>query len=193
MNNIVFASANLNKVKEVEAKLGIGIAITGLLDIGCTEEIPETMPTLEGNARQKARYVWDHYHVNCFADDTGLEIVSLNNEPGVYSARYAGEQRNSSDNIDKVLAGLSGMTDRRAQFRTVICLIINGEEHLFEGTVEGTITTERNGEDGFGYDPIFIPKNEHRSFAQMTIAEKNEISHRGKAIKLLAEFLSTVK
>ncbi len=193
MKQLVFASANQNKVKEVEAKLGNGISITGLLEIGCTEEIPETMPTLEGNARQKAWYVWDHYHMSCFADDTGLEISSLNNEPGVYSARYAGDQRNSDDNIDLVLERMQNVTDRRAQFRTVICLILDGEEFLFEGMAEGTIATERKGEDGFGYDPIFIPNNELRSFAQMTMTEKNEISHRGKAIKLLADFLTTLK
>jgi XTP/dITP diphosphohydrolase len=191
MNELVFASANKNKVLEVEAKLGAGMKLRGLSDIGCTEEIPETMPTIEGNAQQKARYVWEKYHVNCFADDTGLEVPALNNEPGVYSARYAGEQRSSKDNMSKLLLNLEKVSDRSARFRTVVCLILDGEEFLFEGIAAGHISDKLLGDEGFGYDPIFIPNGETRSFAQMTLEEKNRQSHRGKAIKLLAEFLKT--
>lgn len=192
IEQLVFASANENKVKEVEQKMNSIIPLIGLKAIGCNEEIPETSDTLEGNARQKAWYVWNNYHVNCFADDTGLEIASLNNEPGVYSARYAGEHKNSDDNIAKVLKNLDGIEDRSARFRTVICLIIDGKEHLFEGTAEGQIATELKGTDGFGYDPIFVPNGSTRSFAEMSLQEKNEISHRGKAIKKLAAYLESV-
>lgn len=191
MKELVFASANKNKVQEVQAKMGGSISLLGLSDIGCTEEIPETSATIEGNAQQKARYIWNNYHVNCFADDTGLEVYALNNEPGVYSARYAGEQRNSEDNMSKLLLNLENSANRAARFKTVVCLIIDGQEFLFEGITSGKISHVRLGEQGFGYDPIFIPDGESRSFAQMSIEEKNELSHRGKAIKKLSEFLRT--
>lgn len=189
---LVFASANDNKVKEVEQKMGGILPLLGLKDIHCFDDIPETGNTLEANARQKAWYVWDKYKVNCFADDTGLEVKSLNNEPGVYSARYAGEHRNSEDNISKVLHKLQGKEERSARFRTVICLIIDGEEHLFEGIVEGKISEERKGTQGFGYDSVFIPEGEVRSFAEMNLDEKNAISHRGRAIKALVQYLKSM-
>jgi XTP/dITP diphosphohydrolase len=189
INKLVFASANTNKVLEVEKKLGGSIPLTGLLDIGCTEEIPETGATLEANARQKAWYVWEKYHLDCFADDTGLEVAALNNEPGVRSARYAGDHKNSSDNIDLLLENLKGKDQRDAQFRTVICLIIHGEEYLFEGIAQGHILEHRRGEDGFGYDPVFVPIGDDRTFAEMSMEEKNVMSHRGKAIGLLKSFL----
>jgi len=192
LEQLVFASANENKVKEVEQKMGGITPLVGLKAIGCNEEIPETSDTLEGNARQKAWYVWNNYQVNCFADDTGLEIYSLNNEPGVYSARYAGDHKDSNDNIAKVLANMEGIEERNARFRTVICLIIDGKEQLFEGIAEGKIATELKGSEGFGYDPIFIPNGSTRSFAEMSLQEKNEISHRGKAIKMLADYLKSV-
>ncbi len=192
MKQLVFASGNASKVREVEQKMGTIVPLLGLKDIGCTDDIPETGNTLEANARMKAWYVWNKYQVDCFADDTGLEIEVLNNEPGVFSARYAGEQRNSEDNMSKVLSRLAGNENRKARFRTVICLITQGQEQLFEGIVEGAISKERRGEEGFGYDPIFIPNSEARSFAQMTLEEKNTISHRGRAIKKLALYLESI-
>lgn len=189
---LVFASANENKVKEVEQKMGGIVRLHGLKDIGCTDDIPETGTTLEDNARQKAWYIWDKYGVNCFADDTGLEVFALNNEPGVMSARYAGPQKNPQDNMDKLLKALENETNRTAQFRTVICLIIDGQEKLIEGVVKGTIARERSGLAGFGYDPIFIPEGHQVSFAEMTLEEKNAISHRGRAIKLLVDYLKSV-
>lgn len=189
---LVFASANENKVKEVEQKMGGIVRLRGLKDIGCTDDIPETGTTLEDNARQKAWYIWDKYRVNCFADDTGLEVFALNNEPGVMSARYAGPQKNPQDNMDKLLKALENETNRTAQFRTVICLIIDGQEKLIEGVVKGTIARERSGLAGFGYDPIFIPEGHQVSFAEMTLEEKNAISHRGRAIKLLVDYLKSV-
>jgi len=187
---LVFASANENKVKEVEYKLGGNLRLQSLRSIGCTEDIPETGQTLEENARMKARYVWDNYHVDCFADDTGLEVDALDGAPGVASARYAGEQRNSSDNMDLLLANLAGKNHRSAQFRTVICLIQGGVEYLFEGVVRGEIMDQRKGSDGFGYDPVFCPEGMSRTFAEMTMDEKNTISHRGRAIAKLAQFLA---
>ena len=189
MRNLVFASANKNKVLEVSRKLRGNVTLLGLSDIGCTDEIPETNPTIEGNARQKARYIFDHYHVDCFADDTGLEVFELNSEPGVLSARYAGAQRSDSDNIDLLLRNLEGSHSRKARFRTVVCLILDKQEYFFEGIVEGHILENRRGQDGFGYDPIFVPDGETRTFAEMTVDEKNELSHRGKAIQKLALFL----
>ncbi len=163
--------------------------LKSLVDIGCREEIPETAPTLEGNALLKARHVREHYGLDCFAEDTGLEIDALNGEPGVYSARYAGPQRDAGDNMDQVLRKLDGHPLRTARFRTVIALILDGREHTFEGVVEGRILTEQRGEGGFGYDPIFQPAGEERSFAQMTAGEKNAISHRGHALRRLMTFL----
>ena len=187
---LVFASGNEHKVYEVAKKLGGSIPLKGLHDIGCTTDLPETSDTLEGNARQKARYVWDNYRVNCFADDTGLEVMALHMAPGVFSARYAGDQRNSADNMRLLLENLQNQSDRSARFRTVICLILEGEEYLFEGTVQGTIRQEPSGTDGFGYDPVFEPSGYAITFAEMSVEEKNIISHRGKAIAALRDFLT---
>jgi XTP/dITP diphosphohydrolase len=188
---LVFASANKNKIEEVSHKLG-GLPIRGLADIGCHEEIPETADTIEGNAIMKARYVWEKYKVNCFADDTGLEVEALGGKPGVYSARFAGEQKDSKANRHKVLELMKGELNRRARFKTVICLIIDGEETLIEGIAEGHITREERGDMGFGYDSIFCPMDQSRSFAQMTIEEKNILSHRGKALTTLKKILGQV-
>jgi XTP/dITP diphosphohydrolase len=188
--SIVFATANQNKVLEVLALLDDGINIVSLKDIGCEEDIPETRPTIEGNALQKAQYVIENYQVNCFAEDTGLEIEALNGEPGIFSARYAGEQRDSEDNIALVLKKLKGQNNRKAQFKTVIALIIDGKETLFEGIAKGHIAEEKSGGKGFGYDPIFIPEGYDISFAEMAADEKNKISHRGKAVRLLFNHLN---
>lgn len=185
---LVFGTSNPGKIKEVAEVIKGGIEIVGLNEIGCYEDIPETNPTLEENALQKARYVKDNYGYDCFSEDTGLEIFGLNGEPGVYSARYAGEDKNSSNNIDLVLQKMEGMTNREAQFRTVVALILDGKEYTFEGAVKGHITTERHGDGGFGYDPIFIPEGKQLSFAEMSSADKNEISHRGRAIKKFLSF-----
>ena len=189
---IVFATNNLNKLREIKALMPSNIEIVGLSDIGCSEEIPETGNTLEANAFQKANYVKEHYGYDCFSDDSGLEIESLNGEPGVYSARYAGPEKNAQANMTKILNQLKGVKNRNAQFRTVIALILEGEKILFEGKAIGTISEKEQGEEGFGYDPIFIPENETRSFAQMTMKEKGEISHRGKAVRKLISFLTEV-
>ena len=188
-NKLVFASANANKVVEVSVKLG-GIKLLGLKDIGCVEEVPETSDTLEGNARQQAWYVFEKYGCDCFADDTGLEVYALDGKPGVHSARFAGEQRSNEDNRKKLMADMATMLDRRARFRTVICLIQGGKETLFEGIVEGKILREEKGTGGFGYDSLFVPLDNSRSFAEMTIEEKNILSHRGKAIGELRRFLN---
>jgi XTP/dITP diphosphohydrolase len=186
---LVFATNNQNKVKEVSALLGDGIEVLSLAEIGCTEELEETQDTLQGNAKQKARYVYDTYGYNCFADDTGLEITALNGEPGVYSARYAGPECKAEDNMGKVLSGLQKSTDRSARFRTVIHLVIDDVDTVFEGQVVGEITREKSGAEGFGYDPIFLPEGREITFAEMELSEKNEISHRGRAVrKLVAHF-----
>jgi len=189
---IVFATNNPNKLKEIQALMPKGIAILSLKEIGCTEDIPETGTTLEANAFQKAHYLKEHYGYDCFADDTGLEVEALNGAPGVYSARYAGPERSAEANMAKILEELKGKENRKAQFRTAIALILNGEEQLFEGKVEGHISEEKKGEEGFGYDPIFLPENDKRSFAQMTMAEKGAISHRGRAVKKLVDFLRSI-
>ena len=186
---IVFATNNPNKVKEIKALLPDSIEILTLKDINCNEELPENCDTLEDNATQKAYYVYDNYGYNCFADDSGLEIDALEGRPGVYSARYAGPDCVASDNIDKVLDELNGEQNRDACFRTIISLVIDGNEVQFEGSVDGYITTDRQGEKGFGYDPIFIPENSLVSYAQMSINNKNEISHRSKAVKKLIKYL----
>lgn len=188
--SILFATANPNKVREVLELLDDGINIVSLKEIGCYEDIPETQPTIEGNALQKARYVIDNYKVDCFAEDTGLEIEALNGEPGVYSARYAGEKRDSEANMALVLKKLEGKTNRKAHFKTVVALSINGEEFTFEGIAKGHIATSKSGMKGFGYDPIFIPEGYDISFAEMSQEEKNKISHRGKAIDKLKSFLN---
>jgi len=190
--SIVFATGNQNKVKEVNELLDDGIEIASLKSIGCDEDIPETQPTIEGNALQKARYVVDNYKVDCFAEDTGLEIEALNGEPGVFSARYAGEQRDSEANMALVLEQLKDQTNRKAHFKTVVALSLNGKEYLFEGIAKGEISTKKKGEKGFGYDPIFIPEGYDKSFAQMSSVEKNAISHRGKAINKLKKFLNEI-
>jgi len=187
---IVFASNNKNKIKEIKNQLPKEIELVSLEDIGCLEEIPETAETIEGNAILKANYVTERYNLPCFADDTGLEIEALNNEPGVYSARYAGEQRDSNDNMDKVLDKLMNIVNRKAQFKTVIALNLNNEQYLFTGIVKGNIGIEKIGIDGFGYDPIFTPENHSITFAEMNLNQKNEISHRGRAVKQLIEFLN---
>ena len=185
---IVFATHNLHKTEEVRAILGPGYHILNLPELGCPD-IPETADTLRGNALQKAQYVVEHYHRNCFADDTGLEIEALDNRPGVYSARYAGEGCSYQDNVLKVLEEMRGISNRKACFKTVVALILDGETHLFEGRVDGVILTEQRGTDGFGYDPIFHPDGFGQTFADMDAATKNSISHRGRAIRQLATFL----
>ena len=189
MRNVVFATNNGHKLKEVQQIVGDSINLKSLADIGFTDDIPEDYETLEENASQKAWHIYNQYSIDCFADDTGLEVEALGGRPGVFSARYAGEQRNSHDNIVKLLADLEGVPNRQAQFRTVIALIINGKEHRFEGVVKGTIIDILKGDDGFGYDPIFMPNGYAQTFAQMDIALKNSISHRGLAVNELAKFL----
>ncbi|MGE5427984.1 MAG: non-canonical purine NTP diphosphatase [Methylococcaceae bacterium] len=186
---LVFATNNQHKLHEISHLLNGSIELLSLNDIGCDEDIPEDQPTLEGNAAQKSFFVYNKYGVNCFADDTGLEIEALNGEPGVYSARYAGEAKKSEDNIDLVLDKLSIINNRKARFRTVISLVIEGRETQFEGIVEGHILRERRGTTGFGYDPIFQPEESNLSFAEMSLAEKNKISHRGRAVQKLVEYL----
>lgn len=190
MKKLIFATNNEHKVEEIRNKLGGIFEISTLKEIGCTEEIPEDSGTLEGNALQKAHYLYNNYGCNCFADDTGLEVEVLNNEPGVYSARYAGESKDSEANMDKLLYNLKDKSNRNARFRTVIALIIDGKEYLFEGIAKGIILTKRHGSKGFGYDPIFQPDGYNLSFAELTMDEKNRISHRGKAVEKLIEFLS---
>ena len=172
---LIFATNNQHKLEELQAILGKGFNLLSLADIGCTDDIPEDQPTLEGNARQKAFYIHDRYHRSSFADDTGLEIEAINNEPGVYSARYANETKDPQANMDKVLQKLQKINNRKARFRTVISLVINGEEQQFEGIVDGEITREKRGSSGFGYDPIFLPAGIGKTFAEMSLQEKNKI------------------
>lgn len=186
---LVFATNNKHKLEEVRSILGDRVEVLSLNDINCHDDIPETAETLQGNALIKARYIYNKYGIDCFADDTGLEVDALNGEPGVYSARYAGEQHCSEDNMNKLLQNLTGKTNRNAQFRTVIALIINGEETLFDGIVKGTISKEKTGDSGFGYDPIFIPEGHTESFAQMDSKQKNKISHRYRAVVKLCDYL----
>ncbi|HEX8427764.1 RdgB/HAM1 family non-canonical purine NTP pyrophosphatase [Hymenobacter sp.] len=189
---LCFASNNTHKLDEIRPLLPPDTELLSLAAIGCHEELPETQDTLVGNARQKALYVWEHYGVPCFADDTGLEVRALNGEPGVYSARYAGPQRLAADNVAKLLQELQGHADRSAQFRTVVALVLpDGTVHEFAGAVEGTITEAVSGNGGFGYDPIFRPKEgDGRTFAEMTTTEKNQISHRARAVAGLVQFLN---
>lgn len=186
---IVFATNNPNKLAEIRQLMPQGIEILSLKDINCLEELPETSDTLEDNAAQKAYYVYDNYGHNCFSDDTGLEIEVLDGRPGVYSARYAGPDCRAEENIQKILAEMKGEENRDASFRTIISLVIDGREFQFEGEVEGQIIPEKWGDQGFGYDPIFLPDGYEESFAQMTVEEKNIISHRGLAVKKLIQFL----
>ena len=190
---LVFASNNLNKIKEIQSILNGSIEILSLSDIGCHEEIPETADTIDGNAILKANHVTEKYGYDCFADDTGLEVTALNGEPGVYSARYAGEQRDSDDNMNKLLHVLSDKEDRGAQFKTVIALNIKGAQHLFTGIAKGNIVLEKTGNKGFGYDPIFKPENYDETFAEIASEIKNKISHRAKATEQLIDFLNSTK
>ena len=186
---LVFASNNKNKIQEIQALVPNTIQIVSLEDIGCTEDIPETADTIEGNAILKDNFITEKYGYDCFADDTGLEVAALANAPGVYSARYAGEQKNADDNMAKLLDNLSDKTNRKAQFKTVICLNLNGNQHLFEGIIKGEIIHEKRGSAGFGYDPIFIPNGYSNTFAEMSMSEKSKISHRGLAVEKLVAFL----
>lgn len=189
---LVFATNNLNKLKEVQKLIPNHIELLSLADIGCTEDIPETQPTIEGNAIQKAEYLVKNYGYNCFADDTGLEVTALNGKPGVYSARYAGPQRNSEDNMQKLLENLEDKPNRNAQFKTVIALHLNGELKTFTGICKGEITKAKQGKKGFGYDPIFKAKGYDKTFAQISLEEKNKVGHRGKAVQQLIEFLNNL-
>ena len=187
---LVFASNNKNKIKEIQLLVPQSIQVLSLEDIGCFEEIPETAATIEGNAIQKANYVTEKYGYNCFADDTGLEVEALNGEPGVYSARYAGEQKDATDNMDKLLSNLKDKSNRTAQFKTVIALNLNGNQTLFTGIIKGKIIEEKLGTNGFGYDPIFVADEYTKTFAELSIEEKSTISHRGLAVKQLVAFLA---
>ena len=189
---LVFATNNPNKLKELQALVGDKYQLLGLKDIGCFEEIPEEQLTLEGNARQKAFYVYEKYGYSCFADDTGLEVEALNGEPGVYSARYAGEEKDASANMNKLLHEMDRINNRKARFRTVISLVINGKEVQFEGIAEGEITREKCGDSGFGYDPVFLPEGFSKTFAEMELQDKNKISHRGRAVQKLVRRLQTI-
>ena len=188
---LVFATNNLNKLKEVQALIPSQIKLLSLNDIGCLEDIPETQHTIEGNAMQKVEYIKQHYGYDCFADDTGLEVEALNNEPGVFSARYAGTQRNADDNMNLLLKNLSQKDNRKAQFKTVIALHLNGDIRTFTGICKGKITTQKNGEQGFGYDPIFKPEGYEQTFAEMDLELKNTIGHRGKAVNQLVSYLNS--
>ena len=191
MRTLVFATNNRHKLQEVSEMLKGIVDIRSLAEMGLEGDIPETADTLQGNALQKAQWVYDRTGMDCFADDTGLEVEALGGAPGVYSARYAGEHCSFDDNIDKLLAALDGEINRRADFRTVICLIENGEPRYFEGRVDGVILTERYGKEGFGYDPVFLPDRFAVSFAEMPLEVKNSISHRGRAVQALVEYLSS--
>ena len=186
---LVFASNNKNKIQEIQALVPKNIQIVSLEDIGCTEDIPETADTIEGNAILKANYVTEKYGYNCFADDTGLEVDTLNGAPGVYSARYAGEQKDANDNMDKLLTELEDKSNRKANFKTVIALNLNGKQNLFTGIINGKIIDEKIGTNGFGYDPIFVAEGFDKTFAELTMEEKSTISHRGIAVKELILFL----
>mgnify|MGYP001342089141 CR=1 FL=1 len=189
MMKLVFATNNKNKIKEIKHLLNNSLEILSLEDINCFEDIPETSDTIEGNAIQKAQYVYENYGYNCFADDTGLEIEALNGEPGIYSARYAGEEKNPEMNMNKVLDKLKNVSNRNARFKTVIALIIDGKTTCFEGIVEGEITHTKSGSEGFGYDPIFMPKGYNKTYSEMSLDIKNTMSHRAIATKKLIAFL----
>ena len=186
---LVFASNNKNKIQEIQTLVPNTIQILSLEDIGCTEDIPETADTIEGNAILKANYVTEKYGYDCFADDTGLEVEALNGAPGVYSARYAGEQKDANDNMDKLLLELKDKTNRKANFKTVIALNLNRKQNLFTGIINGKIIEEKIGTNGFGYDPIFVADGYEKTFAELSMEEKSTISHRGIAVKQLLTFL----
>lgn len=190
---IIFATNNAHKLSEVQAVLGDGFTLVTPRECGVTEEIPEEQETLEGNASQKSHYLYDRTHQNCFADDTGLEVEALGGAPGVHSARYATDGHDFAANNRLLLRNLEGQTNRRARFRTVISLILNGEEHLFEGVVEGRILDHESGHEGFGFDPLFVPDGSERTFAEMSAEEKNAISHRGRAVRKLAAYLHSLE
>ncbi len=193
MMKLVFATNNLHKLQEIKHLLNGSFELLSLNDINCDEEIPENQETIEGNAAEKSFYIFNKYGLNCFADDTGLEIEELNGEPGVYSARYAGEEKSAEKNMDLVLQKLAEIKNRKARFKTVISLVIDGQEIQFEGIVNGHILEEKRGKTGFGYDPIFQPDESHLSFAEMTMEEKGKISHRGRAVQKLVEYLTQFK
>ncbi len=193
MKNLVFATNNKHKLHEVRELLDGVVEVRSLEEMNLSGEIPETADTLQGNALQKALWVWERTHTDCFADDTGLEVAALGGAPGVYSARYAGEHCSFDDNINKLLAALDGNDNRKACFRTVICLVEQGVPRYFEGRVDGMILTERHGAEGFGYDPVFMPDRFAVSFAEMPLEVKNRISHRGQAVRALAEYLKTIR
>jgi XTP/dITP diphosphohydrolase len=186
---LVFSTNNPHKLNEIRLILGDRFLIKSLEDIGCRDDIPENQDTLEGNASQKAFYLYNKYRLDCFADDTGLEVEALDGDPGVYSARYAGTDKDPEQNIRKLLARMAEINHRRARFRTVISLVLKGEEKLFEGVTEGVILREKRGSGGFGYDPVFLPDGCDITFAEMDLSEKNKISHRGRAVGMLAEYL----
>jgi len=188
---LIFATNNKHKLEEVKKIIGNDFEILSLENIKCFEDIPETQNTIEGNASQKSNYIYNKFKLNCFADDTGLEIDALNGEPGVYSARYAGENCSFEDNMKKVLTEMQDKSDRKAQFKTVISLILNGKEFQFKGIIKGEILTEKKGNSGFGYDPIFLPEGYNKTFAELPLDIKNKISHRGIATSKLADFLKT--
>jgi XTP/dITP diphosphohydrolase len=190
---LVFATNNQHKLRELQAILGDTFNLLSLNDIGCNDDIPEEQPTLEGNASQKSFFIFNKYGFNCFADDTGLEIEALNGEPGVFSARYAGDEKNADANMNKVLKKMAKINNRKARFRTVISLVVNGMENQFEGIVEGEILHEKKGNSGFGYDPIFRPDGFDQTFAEMNLTNKNKISHRGRAVEKLVCFLRNIK
>lgn len=187
---LVFASNNKHKIKELKELLPDKFEIVSLEEIGCTEDIAETSDTIEGNAILKANYVTQNYGLPCFADDSGLEVQALGGAPGVYSARYAGEQKSDSDNIAKLLEQLKHSENRKAQFKTVIVLNLNNEQHLFTGIIEGEITTAKRGTNGFGYDPVFVAENSSKTFAELTSEEKNKVSHRARAVEKLSNWLA---
>jgi len=191
MMELVFATNNSHKLKEVQSVITSEINIKSLKDINCFDDIPEMKDTLEGNAIDKARYVYKKYGINAFADDTGLEVEALDGMPGVLSARYAGEEKSSEMNMDKLLAELKGVKNRKARFRTVVALIIDNREFTFEGIVEGQIIDNKRGDEGFGYDPIFLPNGYDKTFAELNLKEKNEISHRARAVSKLVSFLNS--
>lgn len=189
---LVFATNNLNKVKEVQALIPAHIKLLSLKDIGCFEDVPETQPTIKGNAIQKAEFIKKHYGYNCFADDTGLEVEALHGAPGVFSARYAGPKRNDNDNMDLLLNNLKDKSNRNAQFKTVIALHLKDQLQTFTGICKGEITTTKHGNKGFGYDPIFKPNGHTQTFAEISLDKKNSIGHRGKAVQLLVTFLNNL-
>lgn len=186
---LCFASNNQHKVEEIKALLGDNFELLTLNEIGCEEELPETGNTMEANSLQKAQYLFDHYKINCFADDSGLEVAALGGEPGVYSARYAGEHRSNADNISLLLKNLEGKEDLSACFRTVITLIRDGVKHQFDGRIDGSIIRELRGDGGFGYDPVFIPSGQELTFAEMSMEQKSKISHRARAFQKFVDYL----